>query len=87
MSQIQEIVDLDQVAFGVEVTLKLAFVVPVGYTSMSPEDLFKEWFSDKHPLNVRTHGHAFRDGSLTGNSEEIISVDIIKKTIKQDGEV
>ena len=77
---IQKIVDSKDVAFGVEVTLKVAFAVPVGYTYMTPEDLFKEWFSEKFPLNVRTHGHAFRDGSLVGNSEEIMSVNIIKKS-------
>jgi hypothetical protein len=81
MSKIQEIVDSPDVAFGVDLTLKVSFVVPKGYTDMSPEDLFKEWFSDKHPLHVRTNGHAFRDGSLVGNSDEVLSYDIIKKTV------
>ena len=82
MSKIQEIVDMDEVEFGAEVTVKLAFVIPKGYTHMTPEELFKEWFHDRFQLNLRTHGHAFRDGSIVGNSEEVLSVNIIKKNRK-----
>jgi hypothetical protein len=77
---LQKLVDSDDISFGAEVTVKLSFVVPRGYTHMKPEDLFNEWFSERFPLTIRTYGHAFRDGSFIGNSEEIVSVDIVEKT-------
>jgi len=77
---LQKLVDSDDISFGAEVIVKLSFVVPQGYSNMEPEDLFNEWFSERFPLVIRTHGHAFRDGSLIGNSEEIISVKSIKKS-------
>ena len=81
-SYIQKIVDSKEIEFGFELTVKVAYIIPKGYSHMSPEQLSEEWFSDKFSLNLRTNGHAFRDGSLLGNSEEIQSVNIIKKTVK-----
>lgn len=77
---IQQIVDSKEIEFGFELTVKVSYIIPKGYTHMTPEQLSDEWFSGKFDLNLRTNGHAFRDGSLLGNSEEVLAVDIIKKT-------
>jgi len=77
--QLQELVDNEYIAFGARLTVSIDFVIPKGYTSYTPEELFKEWF-EKFPLNLRTHGHAFRDGSLIASSEKDMSYEIIKKT-------
>ena len=78
-SKIQEFVNSPEIEFGFELTVKVQYVVCKGYTHMTPEQISKEWFNDKHSLNLRTNGHAFRDSSLIGNSEEIVDVKIIKK--------
>lgn len=80
--EVQKLIDeVDDLAFGATVTFSISFVVPKGHTDMTPEDLFKEWFEKFH-LTTRTYGHAFRDGSLIGNSEDNITYEIIKKTEK-----
>ena len=51
-----------------EVTLKVRYVIPKGYTRDTPEEIAKEWF-DKYKLHVQNVNiHAFRDSSKIGNS-------------------
>jgi len=45
---------------------------------MTPDELIKDWFQ-RHHLTLEGYSHAFRDGSMVGNSEEIIDVTIINK--------